>query len=380
MKTVQSNGGKLTPTTISIPFIAVGHCLCLHFVTKYVFLPLFQMDYTSDEGRSTIVSCTFGNSGEFILYIISLCYIYVFIVILTIYIFPRHPTICFIKGVIPLIFAEALFRHDAFILQKAYSFVSLYLLGWSPLFWSLGRSSLIGRSNSNSGVGVENFDDIDIDAPPLLLTTLINQIKSMKMLLPPPVMGIFVGLVASSISFLRRLFMEQKAPLSAVYNCLNNLGRAANPLALLVLTASLALGTVKSATTSSSGASSGISTTASIASPSDENSNGASLLQRLSCVSVVRFIVSPLLMAIILNYVFGSISHDNKDLAMIWFIMIMESTMPPAQNSVLMLQVAEKTQEASKLAKFLFSMYITSMLPIVIIATFLLEKCGLTQY
>jgi len=62
--------------------------------------------------------------------------------------------------------------------------------------------------------------------------------------------------------------------------------------------------------------------------------------------------------------------------SMIWFVLILEASMPCAQNSVLMLQVAEKPSEASRLASFLFTMYATSMVPVVIVSTILLEKCN----
>lgn len=43
---------------------------------------------------------------------------------------------------------------------------------------------------------------------------------------------------------------------------------------------------------------------------------------------------------------------------MTWFILILEATMPSAQNSVLMLQVAGGPSKANGLAKFLFIIYV----------------------
>jgi hypothetical protein len=49
---------------------------------------------------------------------------------------------------------------------------------------------------------------------------------------------------------------------------------------------------------------------------------------------------------------------------MLWFVCILQAIMPPAQNSVVLLQVAGRSDEASQMAKFLFSIYATSMLPL----------------
>ena len=359
MRTVQANGGRLTKNTMMIPFIAIFHCIIVNFIMRYFLLPLVNMDSKSDEGRSTLVCCTFGNSG-----------------------------------VIPLIFAEALFRHNVDVLQKAYSFVSLYLVGWSPFFWSFGRFSLLGSVHSNQAQK-SKFDLWKVHEDRSMMTIIYDQVTFLKSLFPPPVIGVLTGLLIASIPLLRNLFMgentvngENKPILGVVFNSLQNLGRAANPLALLVLTSSLAFGRMKE---DQNEGSSNVKTNSNTTSSSHST---MTLVKRLSCVSIARFIISPLLMMIILRNTIGSLddfasirasgSHDDGIIAvsensMIWFILMLQSCMPPAQNSVLMLQVAEKTREASTMAKFLFSIYSLAMIPIVLISTTLLEKCQLTQ-
>ena len=399
MKTIQGNGGRLTSSTIMIPIIAITHCFIVNLIARYCLLPLFDMDDTSDEGRSTLVCCTFGNSG-----------------------------------VIPLIFAEALFRHNSYVLQKAYSFVSLYLVGWSPLFWSFGRTCLLGRDDDNNNNNSNERKDTkeedgDIGLPKVsMMTMMYEQMKYMKSLFPPPVIGVLTGLFISSIPILRNLFMmdpsindsnNNKPILGVIYNCFQNLGRAANPLALLVLTSSLALGSSSRTSTNTEkvkraqipfapsgpkvidhGYKKSFVTTFLSSSSSLSLSDGAGgdddshvpLLHRLSCVSIARFLISPTLMMMLLSKTIGPLSNSNNisssssgssstisDHSMIWFILMLQSCMPPAQNSVLMLQVAEKTKEATTLAKFLFSIYTLAMIPIILISTILLEQCGLTQ-
>jgi len=323
MTTVEKYG--LTKSSLAIPLVAITHCMTLYMISRHVLLPIFGIDDESVEGRATNVCCAFGNSG-----------------------------------VVPMIFAEALFRNaGGDVLQKAYSQVSLYLIGWSPVFWSFGRNALLG--------GLVNKSSSDYKEQQL---TLMERLESLKSLFPPPVLGVFFGLVLSSIPFLRCLVMDcspegakKKAPLGVLFNSCQNLGRAANPLALLVLTSSLALGNSNSK----------------LAAMDDQHHEEIPLIRRWTCVSIARFAVSPILMISLLKLVhgFGIIGSTTSD-PMLWFILILQASMPPAQNSVIMLQVAEKTKEASSLARFLFVMYATAMIPVVIVATILLEKCNLT--
>ncbi len=319
MKTVNKYG--IGSTSLIVPIVAVVHCLILYVISCYVLLPLFDIDSDSVEGRATTICCAFGNSG-----------------------------------VVPLIFAEALFRNrSGDLLQKSFSQVSLFLLGWSPLFWSFGRNALLA--------GLVEVNRVD-------KPTLLDRYQSWKRLFPPPVVGVCVGLILS-IPVFRNLIIDSStdginnnAPLEVIFNCCENLGRAASPLALLVLTSSLALGTSKK------------NMLATDRSQSEEKE--IPLFKRWCCVSLARFALSPCLMISLLTALeqvelIGSFS--SKD-AMAWFILVLEASMPSAQNSVLMLQVSEKTKEASRLAKFLFYIYATSMIPVALVASILLEKCG----
>ncbi len=357
MKTVQTYG--LSKSSVAVPLIAIVQSVLLFFVSKFMLLPIFGIDKDAVEGRATAVCCTFGNSG-----------------------------------VIPLIFSEALFRSQPDLLLNAYAQVSLYLAGWSPLFWSFGKNALIGddtvAKSENKQGGIKDV------------------MENLKSLVPPPVVGTFMGGIIASIAFLRTIFMtsqHKRAPLEVVYNCVDNFGRAANPLALLILTASLALGSSQVE---------GSQMTKKLVGDPEESVNepGAKsigLVQRLSCVSAARFLCSPALMWFILTGasrtgIIGSIAADP----MVYFILMLQgeqklqllvvmiflfhnfmsplllfsfilASMPSAQNAVLMLQVAEKTKEASRLARFLFSMYAIAMVPVVVITSVLLGKCGLIQ-
>lgn len=316
VKTVSTYG--LSRSSLGVPLLAVMHTFLLFLFSKQVLVPMFGMDSATDEGKSTTVSCAWGNSG-----------------------------------VVPLIFAEALFRHQPELLAQCYAQVSLFLVGWSPFFWSFGRSVLIGNGGSTQTTNSETEDT----------NMIASRLVALKRLFPPPVVGVMTGLLLA-ISPLRPLIMstasERAAPLGVIYNSFQNLGRAANPLALLVLTSSLAIGANGNKE------------------DDDDSVKHRNPFSRWACVSTARFIVSPMLMLTLLKGMstIGMVGLPSAD-PILWFVLLLQSCMPPAQNSVLMLQVADRGAEASRMAKFLFSSYATAMLPVVVIVTIVLRALKL---
>ena len=231
----------LNKSSLAVPLLAIVQSTCLFLASKFILLPLASIDAESDEGRATTVCCSFGNSG-----------------------------------VVPLIFCESLFRHSAnsdYVAQST-AFVSLFLIGWSPFFWSFGRSVLIPDRSKSSETKSSAAKLMDLA----------------KRALPPPVVGVFVGLFIATTP-LCRLFLsppdsEAKAPLSIVFNSVANFGRAASPLSLLILVSSLAIGagigkgnTNEDASTEKGG-----------------QGAGANFLTKWAVVSITRFLLSPALM------------------------------------------------------------------------------------
>ena len=309
-KSIQQYG--LTGNVLSIPFLAIAHAFTLYLISKHLLMPMFGMSGDTDENRGTLISASFGNAG-----------------------------------VLPLIFAEALFRNcDPSLISKANSQISFYLLGWSPFFWSFGRKVLV-------------------DSPTAFKQQKKETFSTLRGLFPPPVVGVVSGVAISLLPpCLKKVLLsnpDHKAPLDIVYQIIKKFGTAANPLSLLVLTASLAL---NSSTSESR---------ASFVESGDRH--GVSFLSRYICVSIARFIVSPVLMycmMAVLNQI-GAI-ESSKSAPMLWFILLLQSSMPSAQNSVLMLQAAEKGGVANSLARFLFSIYATAMIPLVVLSTLLLRN------
>ena len=326
VKTIQTYGIKLS--SVSIPIISALHCYGMYLLSSNIILPTFQMNGKSSSGEVTSVVCSWGNCG-----------------------------------VLPLIFAESLFRSQPSLLSKAYATISLYIVGWTPFFWSFAKSKIIKSQrevfpdSSNSSITSSRSSSMSLK--------IKDKIAEVKSILSPPVVGAVLGL-AVGMSPLGQLLMNtssKKAPLSFLYNSVQNLGRAASPISLLVLTASLTLG-----------ASSKLERVHDVPG-CDEN---GSMLQRLGCVCTARFIISPLLMLGMLTGLSKINIIGSKEIdPMLWFILLLESAMPPAQNLVTMLHVADKKIEACDMAKFLFLVYVTSMLPVVFIVTMLLRSLNL---
>ena len=316
LKTVATYG--LRKSSLAGPLLGILQPFLLYQLTTQILLPILGIDCNSDDGRCTAVCSAWGNTS-----------------------------------VLPLIFADSLFRNheNKELLEQFYAAVSLFLVGWSPFFWSYGKSVLFNEESNIKGK----------ESPNILIKC--------KQLFSPPVTGISIGLVLAMIAPLRRLFIsEQSAPLATVHSTFQTFGKAAAPLSLLVLTSSLALG---------------------LSGNTKQNTNNkkrydkgtqasSSLLRQWMCVSISRFVVSPILMLFLLSSFqhFQFIDSYEND-PILWFAMIMQGCMPPAQNLVLMLQVANKQEKASDMAKFLFGIYATAMVPVVLILGYALETFNL---
>eukprot|EP00536_Pseudo-nitzschia_multiseries_P005113 jgi/Psemu1/285551/fgenesh1_pg.93_\ len=347
VKTITSYG--LSKSSLVVPALAAVQSFLLYvFTTKIIYpLCLSSDERITDEARGTAVCASFGNGG-----------------------------------VLPLIFCDSLFRHqqnDDLALSTGY--VSMFLVGWSPFFWAFGRSVLMG-SGSDDGTksnGNRPKNDVTTTKPNHTIFTLV------KKLVPPPVMGVLIGMVVATVPILRNLLVgsnggkpQSTAPLRVVFDTAQNFGKAASPLSLLVLVSSLAMGAgfgKQQPSLLSSGKKIDNNRTPSDTVPS------IPLFKRWAIVSFSRFIVSPALMLGLLQVassdLLGNTIGSSLEQPMLWFVCLLESCMPPAQNQVMMLQVANKMQQANEMATFLFGIYATSMLPLTAIVSLALDQLKL---
>lgn len=258
------------------------------------------------------------------------------------------------SGPLPLILADALFSGP--LLTDVAACVSFYLLVWSPLFWTLGKIIL----------GL-NDEDESASADKGVGSKVIAQVKA---LLSPPVVGSITGIIVGSSPILRGLFLNAGAPLAPVFGALRTFGLAYLPAAILVLAGSL----VKKEEAASPS-----SSESSASAPSSSSVHPKTIISLL----LSRFILSPMLaLATVRLLSFANLLPvDNaRTLAIVTFTLLMEGCMPPAQNSVIMLQLANEKGRAAKMAKLLTVMYALSAIPVTLLLSACLGMSGIMNF
>ena len=96
-----------------------------------------------------------------------------------------------------------------------------------------------------------------------------------------------------------------------------------------------------------------------------------------------RFLLSPILaLTTVRLMTFANLMPvDNaRTLAVVTFTLLMEGCMPPAQNSVILLQLADEKERASKMAKLLTVMYSLSAIPVTLLLSVCLSKSGILGF
>ena len=238
---------------------------------------------------------------------------------------------------LPLLFVDAMALES-----KAVGYISFYLLAWSPLFWSLGRKILLPSNKSLEG-----------DA---------QCAERVELIFTPPNIGCVAGACVGSFALLRHLFMDENAILSSVTNSVRVLSNGYLPSVGLTLAGSLYYNLWKENTST------------------DDTSlmdNGLSTWSKILVLSIARFVFMPLIGMSLINIATKAaiISKDDKILR---YVLMLESCMPSAQNSVVILQLTKSTRsDAGKLAKTLSLLYLFSVLPLTFWLQFTYRFAGL---
>jgi predicted permease len=265
------------------------------------------------------------------------------------------------SGPLPLIFADALFSGHPAILADVTACVSFYLLVWSPLFWSFGRV-ILGTYGSGGGGGADDEDDAENQGQGTAAEKVVREIKN---ILSPPVIGSILGVAVGSVPVLRRAFFG--GLLTPVMGALSTLGTAYLPAAILVLAGSLV------------GKKDGAGSEAASAA---ETATGPSK-KALVSIFLSRFVLSPILS-------FGLLSAfsragllgraGTRARAVVSFVLLMEGCTPPAQNSVIMLQLEKLQDRARNMAQLLTILYTAAVIPVTILLSACLTKSGIMPF
>lgn len=308
---------------LPIPFFAVIQIAIGLFMSRFT-MRLLHVDGNTEEGRETKVCSGFQNSG-----------------------------------ILPLLFLNALLRSnpDPAILARGVAYVSFYLMGWSPTFWTIGNEILTGHLNRQTD-GSARVSDTGQELPaatPRLAERakdVFGRTRTMaKKFLSPPIVGCVAGLAIGVLPPLQWLVMGPRAPLSPLWAALINLSTAYTPAGVLVLAGSLAN------------------------CPPNGRLISKSTAKTIASVALLRWLLMPLATAGLLlgGLKLGVVPPDP----MLLFVLMLESFMPPAQNSVIMLQVAGLQDAAGRNARTLCTTYLISILPVSVLLTTILTSLKL---
>mmetsp|Transcript_8104 Transcript_8104/g.12017 ORF Transcript_8104/g.12017 Transcript_8104/m.12017 type:complete len:174 (-) Transcript_8104:429-950(-) len=163
-----------------------------------------------------------------------------------------------------------------------------------------------------------------------------------------------LGAVIGLTKPLQQMFLTPKTPLNIVYQGVSGLGVACAPCAVLILAGSLM----------NPPANNGLADSPVL---TRRRSPRRNLFEIVLAVGITRFVVFPVLTSYFLlsAYQRGWFARNS----MVYFTILLESVMPPAQNIALVLQLENKPGAASRAAKILLILYIIALLPVSILAS-----------
>ena len=196
------------------------------------------------------------------------------------------------------------FMNDPQAGNKAVGFVAIYLIVYSPVFWTVGYSLISGKKLS------------DI---------------TLRKLFPPPVVGLLAGLCVGMILPLKYLFCSPEGFLHPLYRATGIIGEATVPSVLILLGACLAVGSVRSVVNK----------------------------RTIFSVILIKLIIFPIIaiLYVLLLRHLGALPANM--LASI--VLVLEAGSPPANNLIVMASVANPDIEDG-MATIIFWTYLASIL------------------
>ncbi|MCP3968088.1 MAG: hypothetical protein GY750_02080 [Lentisphaerae bacterium] len=213
---------------------------------------------------------------------------------------------------IPLLIAVTMvfpiFSNNPNSSNEAVAFISVYLLGFSPLLWTVGFSLISGSKMSE---------------------------LSLRKVFTPPIIGLFLGLTVGLVPQLKSLFCFRGSLLYPVFSAAEVISMATVPCALLVLGGNLANGPVP----------------------------GIINKRTIFSVIVTRLIIFP---AIAIVYVMFLRKTGLLPMSLLAaLVLVVEAGAPPANNLVVMASLANPKMEQG-LATLMFWCYLASIFTLTI--------------
>lgn len=285
-----------------LPIAAGFQILVGYIVGKIVSLLMYGKN-DSGEGAKQLLACTaFGNSGP-----------------------------------LPLVFTDGLFRShpDTSLLPRSVAYISLYLLGWSPLFW-IFAPAVLKEENPNAASTSKSEKRKE----------LVRRVFS------PPVVASLIGMVIGLVPALQKVIISNNGLLNPIFEAMRTLGAAYLPTVLLVLAGSLSPPPSSSPATTAPTNASGVS---------QNDQIDAQFVMKALSVYAARFALMPIVAFSLYKMACLSIpgvkAFFDKD-PLLLMILLLEASMPSAQNTTVILQLQGNKGAATRLARTLMAVYV----------------------
>jgi predicted permease len=294
-QTVSNNAGGGGVTTWLLPLAAASQILMGFVIGKVMGLVIYGKDGNKDDKCQTLTGTTFGNSGP-----------------------------------LPFVFVDGLFRNhpDPTILAQANAYISLYLLGWSPMFWM--------------------FAPVTLGATDTKGTPAEKRAATIKRVFSPPVVGSLCGLVVGLVPFLRTLFVHKTGLLNPLNEAMRTLGTAYVPAVVLVLAGSLFPAEGEAAKVETSGDGKTIL------------GQDAAFIKQIVSIYASRFFLLPMAGFALVKALKRYVPFLAKTLSdeVLVCVLLLEACMPSAQNSTVIYNLQGKSALAAKMARVLMAIYV----------------------
>lgn len=310
--TVASSGsGSGGASLYMLPLVAGFQILLGYVIGKLVSSVVYRSNPNSEEAKQLMACTTFSNSGP-----------------------------------LPLVFADGLFRTHAnkALAANSIAYISLYLLGWSPLFWIVAPAILKDAEVPGEGTAVSAAER---------RKALLQRIFS------PPVVGAILGLLVGAVPFLRKVFISSEGLFNPLFESMRTIGTAYLPTVLVVLAGSLS---ASGAAKAKAGGDNSKATADSAAAAVVERANTSQAFAlQVVCIYIARFLLMPsaafALVGLVAKYLPAVHRIFQKD-PLLLLVLLLESCMPSAQNTTVIYQLQGKKDAAGRLARVLMVLYV----------------------
>jgi auxin efflux carrier family protein len=362
---VATPGGLSTTALAMMPMAAVLH-IGFGYLAAHTLIKLMRIRSATDEA-DIVVCSTFGNAAP-----------------------------------LPLVFVSSLFSGSPGLHADVTACISFYLLAWSPCFYTIAPLMMSANDESlaecdpSTQPSVKQKDDETEDE---------RGVTSKQLALPsivtPPVLGSVAGILVGSVPFLSNLLLTPHGVAAPIYGAINTFASAYLPSVLLVLAGSLVgrqiVPPVKVGT--SNLRSEPLARTASLQTNHSHRPGLASMevvslngkrrtklppatFKSMVCICLARFLFMPALTLVTLR-LFQSLMFDDevnrRSRTVCSFVVLLESCMPSAQNSVVLLQLVGMDERAGRMTRLLTALYVVSLLPLTILLNMILTSTGILQ-